>query len=79
MWLPVSKSWTVSISYQVPSEGERLHKGLETEERDGEREGGRDEGNKEKKLNLDFSLLWYFGVQSLPCKQARGLGRWMAL
>ena len=49
------------------------------DERDGEREGGRDEGNKEKKLTLDFSLLWYFGVQSLPCKQARGLGRWMAL
>lgn len=49
------------------------------DERDGERERGRDEGNKEKKLNLDFSLLWYFGVQSLPCKQARGLGRWMAL
>lgn len=42
----MSKSWIVSISYQVLPGGERLHKDLETEEREGEKKGRRENGEE---------------------------------
>lgn len=42
----MSESWTVSISYQVRPGGERLHKDLETEEKEGEKKERRENGEE---------------------------------